>query len=162
MAAPAPGAPPVMQAVGALNYAGFGPRLIAYILDGIFLNLLCLLPAAGIWLAMFLPTSRGEEPGLVAWAITAVCTLLIFIVAFGYYIYFVGAKGATPGKKLMKLKVALVDGRYPIGYGKAFLRMIGYAVSGFICYIGFLMILWDKEKRGLHDKIAGTIVIKES
>ena len=111
---------------------------------------------------MFLPASRGEQPGLVAYAITAVCSLLLFIVIFGYYVYFVGAKGATPGKKLMKLKVALVDGRYPIGYGKAFLRLIGYSISAAICDIGFFMILWDKEKRGLHDKIAGTIVIKES
>jgi len=151
-----------MQAVGGLNYAGFGPRLIAYLLDGLILSALCLLPIAGAMLAVVVPGMRNEQPGPVAYVIASVCYLLVIILSLGYNLYFVGSKGATPGKKMMKLKVALVDGHYPIGYGKAFLRLIGYAISGSICYIGFLMILWDKQHRGLHDKIAGTIVIKES
>ena len=39
------------------------------------------------------------------------------------------------------------------------LRYIGYIISGAIFYIGFLMILGG-EKRGLHDRIAGTYVVK--
>jgi uncharacterized RDD family membrane protein YckC len=42
-----------------------------------------------------------------------------------------------------------------------FLReIIGKIVSSIILFIGYLMILWDGKKQGLHDKIAGTVVIK--
>jgi uncharacterized RDD family membrane protein YckC len=112
---------------------------------------------------MFLPTFlRNENPAPIAFLVLTACQLLSFVAVFGYLIYFIGAKGATPGKKMMKLRVTLPDGHYPIGYGKALLRTIGYMVSGMICYIGFLMIAFDREQhRGLHDKIAGTVVIRE-
>ena len=113
---------------------------------------------------MLFPSFRDGTP-LTPLAMVAVfaCSLVIILAGFAYNLYFVGVKGATPGKRIMKLKVAFPDGKYPIGYGKAFLRLIGYGVSGLICYIGFLMILFDKEQhRGLHDRMAGTVVIKES
>jgi uncharacterized RDD family membrane protein YckC len=89
--------------------------------------------------------------------------VLMTLIGLLYQLIFIGKKGATPGKKFMKLRVTFPDGTYPIGIGKAFLRMIGYMISGAICYIGFLMIIFDKEThRGLHDKIAGTVVIRES
>lgn len=109
-----------------------------------------------------LPIQAGQQPSPVSLVILAVCGLLITLLGLWYQLYFVGAKGATPGKKIMKLRITFPDGTYPIGYGKAFLRMIGLVISGMICYIGFIMILLDKEQhRGLHDKIAGTIVIRE-
>lgn len=156
-AARRPGALPV---TAGLNYAGFGVRLVAYLIDSLILGLLLLLPMA---LVFFLSMRNAENPSPFNYLIILACSIIMFVVSVGYQLYFVGAKGATPGKKIMKLKVTLPDGTFPIGYGKAFLRMIGYIVSGAICYIGFLMIAFDKEQhRGLHDKIAGTVVIKES
>ena len=146
-----------------LNYAGFGSRLAAYLIDVAIVFALLLLPliVAGF---VVVPARLNNEPlkplGVI---IVLACVLIAILVGFIYHLYFTGAKGATPGKKIMKLKVVLADGKYPIGYAKAFLRLIGYALSGMICYIGFLMILFDKEQhRGLHDRIAGTVVIKES
>ncbi len=146
-----------------LNYAGFGPRLIAYFIDIVIVLALSLLPLlVAFFVAM--PVWRDNEPlkplGIL---IVFACVFIALLIAFGYLLYFTGVKGATLGKRIMKLKVAFPDGKYPIGYGKAFLRLIGYGVSGLICYIGFLMILFDKEQhRGLHDRMAGTVVIKES
>ena len=48
----------------------------------------------------------------------------------------------------------------PIGIDKAILRYVGYWVSASILLIGFLMIAFRKDKRGLHDLIAGTRVIR--
>ena len=42
----------------------------------------------------------------------------------------------------------------------AFMRLVGYMVSGFILYIGFLMIAFNPDKMALHDKIAKTRVLK--
>lgn len=157
---PMPRKAPVSVPTTGLNYAGFAVRLVAYLIDVGILLLLMLVPLV---IVLFLVMRNPENPSPVSMMISAACFILIAVISIGYQLYFVGAKGGTPGKKIMKLKVTLPDGTFPIGYGKAFLRMIGYAISGAICYIGFLMIAFDKEQhRGLHDKIAGTVVIKES
>ena len=105
----------------------------------------------------------GEEPSPLVMIALFGSYILMIAISFAYQLIFIGKKGATPGKKFMKLRVTFPDGSYPIGIGKAFLRMIGYMLSGMICYIGFLMVIFDKEQhRALHDKIAGTVVIRES
>ena len=157
-----PGPDPVMRPAGALEYAGFGPRFAAYLIDALILALLMLLPMAVSFFVTWSSLQDGGSPSGLMMVVQLLCYLVIAIIGLGYQLYFVGAKGATPGKKIMKLKVALPDGSYPIGYGKAFVRLIGTIISGMICYIGFLMILFDKEThKALHDKIAGTIVIRE-
>ncbi len=76
-----------------------------------------------------------------------------------YVIGFWSAKGATPGKMVMGIQITTVDGE-PIGSGRAILRYIGYFVSWITLGIGFLIIAFNREKRGLHDYIAGTVVVK--
>ena len=49
------------------------------------------------------------------------------------------------------------DGR-PLGYGKAFLRFVGYIISALVASLGFLWIGFDGRRQGWHDKIAGTLV----
>jgi uncharacterized RDD family membrane protein YckC len=160
-APPAAPMPKTRALAGQMTYAGFGPRLAAYFIDAIVLSLLLVLPIA-VTMVVSTRAQISGEFSPIAMVLIAACSLLMLIISLGYQLYFVGAKGATPGKKIMKLRIALPDGSYPVGYGKAFLRMIGYVISGAICYIGFLMILFDKEQhRGLHDRIAGTVVVKE-
>jgi uncharacterized RDD family membrane protein YckC len=87
-----------------------------------------------------------------------IVTLLSLIIGVAYYVFFIGWKGATPGKMLLKIKVVRPDGQ-PVGYGQSFLRYIGYMASSIILGIGYLMAIWDDEKRALHDRIASTRVI---
>lgn len=66
---------------------------------------------------------------------------------------------ATLGKKAFGLKVLGTD-----GYRIRFLQATGrhfskYVSAGLIC-IGFLMVAFQREKRGLHDFMAGTVVAK--
>jgi len=106
---------------------------------------------------MFTKMKTGEAPPIGSMMLLY---LIIPIIQFGYEVFFLGSKGATPGKKIMKLRVALPDGHYPIGYGKAALRVLGRMISG-ICLIGYIMIFFDKlQNRALHDRIAGTVVIQ--
>ena len=155
-----PPVPPVSGAVGALNYAGFGPRLVAAIIDSLLLSAL-MIPF--IIVVVVFMMRAGNEPSPLAMVVIFGAYFLMIAVSLLYQVIFIGKKGATPGKKFMKLRVTFPDGQYPIGIGKAFIRMIGYMISGMICYIGFLMIIFDKEQhRALHDKIAGTVVLRES
>jgi len=71
-----------------------------------------------------------------------------------------GVLGGTPGKLMLGLRIRNENGRF-IGIPYAILRYLGKIVSTIIIGIGYLMIAWDKRKQGLHDKIAGTFVLKE-
>lgn len=66
---------------------------------------------------------------------------------------------ATVGKRILGLKVVDGEGNR-ISFAKATGRFLAKIISGLILCIGFLMIFWTKRKRGLHDMIAETLVIK--
>jgi hypothetical protein len=68
--------------------------------------------------------------------------------------------GQTPGKRLLGLRVIRLDGK-PIGWWLAFERFGGYAASLSTGTLGFIQILWDRNRQGLHDKAAETVVILE-
>ena len=80
------------------------------------------------------------------------------IITIVYYTYFHGATGQTPGKMVCKLRVVNKNGE-TIGYPRAFLRWAGYIISSFVFCLGFLWVVWDKNKQGWHDKIAKSYVI---
>lgn len=67
--------------------------------------------------------------------------------------------GATPGKKLMAIKITRGDGS-KLNYAVAFIRILGYLLSSFVLMLGYIWILFDKKKQGWHDKIANTLVIE--
>jgi uncharacterized RDD family membrane protein YckC len=85
--------------------------------------------------------------------------LFAFIIITLFYVGFWTWRGQTPGKMIVGIKIVRCDSS-SINIGRAFLRVLGYLVSAFILYIGFIMIAGDGKKQGLHDKIADTIVIK--
>jgi uncharacterized RDD family membrane protein YckC len=66
---------------------------------------------------------------------------------------------ATIGKKMVGLKVTDENGER-IGFGKANVRYWSKFLSFLILYVGFVMVAFTEKKQGLHDKIAGTLVVK--
>jgi len=124
------------------EYAGFWRRFVAWIIDGILL---------------------GAVSGILMFIISAQQTAswLGSVIGIVYIVGFWTWRGQTPGKMVMGVKIIKTDGS-PIGIGRAILRYIGYLVSAIIIFIGYLMIAWDGRKQGLHDKIAGTYVVKTS
>ena len=75
-----------------------------------------------------------------------------------YEIFFLEKFGATPGKMACSIKVVTAEGG-KIGYGRATGRYFSYILSGFICYIGYIIVAFDGQKRALHDYICNTRVI---
>ena len=75
-----------------------------------------------------------------------------------YYVYSWGIRGATPGQRFFELTVESEDGQRPIGLGRAGLRFLGYLLSLASLGVGFLMIAFTGS--GLHDRIAGTRVVR--
>ncbi len=68
-------------------------------------------------------------------------------------------KGATLGKKFLHVKIVDAKTFKDIDNKQAITRSFGYIVSTLVFLIGFLMVGFRKDKRGLHDLLAGTVVI---
>ena len=82
------------------------------------------------------------------------------VVGYLFFILFFHFNGRTPGKRLLRLKVIDLKGKKRLGWYQSFERTHGYAASALIGSLGFLQVLWDAKGLTMHDKIAGTTVIK--
>ncbi len=60
----------------------------------------------------------------------------------------------------MNIKVVRIDDGKPPSVGYSIVRFMGYWLDSAIFYIGWLLPLFDEKKQALHDKLAGTIVIR--
>lgn len=87
--------------------------------------------------------------------------LIGLLISLGYYTYFHGSTGQTPGDAVMSIRVVdFRDGTgAPIGYGRAAIRWLVSIVSGLVLLLGYLWMLWDGEKQTWHDKAAGSVVV---
>ena len=138
--------------------AGLGARLLAVILDT--------LVAFAFMLPGFLFIAYGvlldpSHPSIVAAAFGASLTFVLSMALLGV-LFVMWAQGQTPGKRILGLRVIKLDTGKPASFWRMVLRdYIGKAISGAICYLGFIWALLDSNKRTWHDKIAGTIVVKE-
>jgi uncharacterized RDD family membrane protein YckC len=133
------------------QYGGFWARFVAKLIDTLIVGAIYLLLEEG-----FIPY-YGDNP------ISDLILIFVFPLIRGIYdIYFIGSTGQTPGKKLMKLRVLGDDGQR-VGYKTATIRWLGEMVTIHSTFLlGYLSIIIDARKKALHDKIAGTIVCKES
>ena len=144
---------------GQIVYASTGRRLVASLIDGLILSIFYI-PISIVTNATA-TSNYGANSSYAASGISTILTLILMVIQFAYYVYFIGSRGQTPGKMAMGVKVVRKDAVAPVGYGKAFMReFVGKFISSLILALGYLWILWDKEKQGWHDKIAGTIVVR--
>ena len=80
--------------------------------------------------------------------------VITYGVAFFYYGYFLSAKGASPGKMVLGLKVVDNDNGTNLSFLMGGLRCtIGYLIDCLTIFIGFLMIGFREDKKSLHDLI---------
>ena len=146
---------------GEMNYAGFGIRFGAKLLDGLILGV----PLVVVFLAIMIPSIRNLQPqGQTHPPVPQFLPFLLqcgfMLVQISYQTFFLGKFGATPGKMICKLQVVTAEGGR-IGYGRAVGRAFAEMLSGLVCYIGYLMVLFDSQRRGLHDHLCNTRVIQK-
>lgn len=149
-------------------YGGFWIRFLAYIIDRIILSVV----AAPFYFILVLPrilpviqdAQRNQEPSpemigaIIGSAVTYGCLYLLGAWLYEALLTSSSWQG-TVGKKVLRLKVTDEAGNR-IGFGRATGRFFGKIISTLIMYIGFIMVAFTDRKRGLHDMIAGTLVMK--
>lgn len=160
-----PGAPPPPvwdaqpSAPAHVRYGGFWLRLVAYVIDLILINVVLSIIAAvlGIKYMPGDPTSFDLDQFV---AQMGTLQLLGLVVTWLYWALMESsARGATVGKMAVGLRVVDESG-HRLSFLRATGRFFAKFVSTIILCIGFLMIAFTDRKRGLHDMIAGTLVIK--
>ncbi len=154
-AGPAPG----------IEYAPHGPRLVAYIIDGIIIGVVVTI-LLGIGAVIFGATATYEGNRVVAvdpGATFAFLVLALIATIFGvlYFPFFWARGGQTIGMRPFNLRVLRDRDGGRIGWGTALLRLIGLWVAGAVFYLGYIWVFIDKRHRGWQDLIAGTVVVKE-
>jgi uncharacterized RDD family membrane protein YckC len=82
-----------------------------------------------------------------------------FLVALAYFSGMWAWKATTIGGIVLGLKVSRLDGQ-PLTFVIALVRGLAAGFSVVVLFLGFLWIIWDKDKQGWHDRIAGTVVVK--
>ncbi|MDQ2824698.1 MAG: RDD family protein [Verrucomicrobiota bacterium] len=133
-----------------IRYAGFWIRTVAFVIDGIILGFVLV-----VIVSFFKPTpGQGSGPtALVAFLSSAIG--MVYMAAL-----WSSSMQATFGQKICGLQVihAIHGDRisFMCGLGRAFAMVL----SGILFGIGYLMVAFTERKRGLHDIIAGTCVIK--
>jgi uncharacterized RDD family membrane protein YckC len=153
-APPTPHLPPVTTLplgpppAAAPNFAGFWIRFLAALIDWMVVS-------AGVSFVSFLTTALVSPSAGYAFLIT-------YPLLFAYWWLLTGLRGQTLGKMALGIQVVNREGNVP-GLGRAFLReVVGKLLSAAVVYLGFLAIAWDRDKRGWHDRIAGTCVVRKN
>jgi uncharacterized RDD family membrane protein YckC len=136
------------------NYASFGDRFLAAIIDTLIVSVVGGL-LSGILVGGLFAT--GLNPALAGVGNVGFSIILNAV----YFAYMESsAKRATFGKAAMGLKV--VDANQErITFINALGRYFAKVISGMILFIGYLMMLWDDRSQTLHDKLASTYVLKK-
>jgi uncharacterized RDD family membrane protein YckC len=137
----------------AVPYIGLVTRMIAFTIDAALINTVAVIVAAAVALvSSILPDSQTRDEVFVAIGGVAFALWIV-----GYFVAFWTGTGETPGNRLMRIRVVRSDGS-SLKPRQALVRFIGIVISAPLL-IGFLPILVSERRRGLHDWLAGTVVI---
>lgn len=116
------------------------------------------LPRAGFWERM---GAAFLDVVLVSIVVGIVHAKAIgLLVALAYFAGMWAWRGMTVGGIVLNLKVVRYDGQ-PVSFAVALVRALAAAFSTVVLFLGFFWIAWDRDKQGWHDKIAGTVVVRQ-
>jgi uncharacterized RDD family membrane protein YckC len=136
-----------------IPYAGIATRAVGLALDVAIAQVIVFAGGAVLALVASL-VDRNLDSGLAA--VLAACAWAIVVGT--YFVLFWSTAGQTPGMRLMGLRVLTPGGERP-GVGRSFVRLIGLGLAILFLFTGFLPVLFDDRRRGVHDMLAGTLVI---
>ena len=141
------------MSVARVHYAGIATRAIALAVDVAIVHVLVF--AGGAVLALV--GSLVGDLRLDTLARILVAGAWAAAVS-GYFVTFWSTVGQTPGMRLMDVRVTNAGGERP-SIARSLVRVVGLALAIVPLFAGFLPVLVDDRRRGLHDLLAGTVVV---
>jgi len=154
------------------TYAGFWARFGTFFIDGLVCGVVPFIirligqsvvpkvPVACTGINRSAFSCIGPDPAkFLPWQIASIGLNIVLIIVF--VIVPIGRTGRSVGGRVTKVRVVDASSGQPIGVGRALARWIVSILSGCVCYLGFLWMLWDDRKQTWHDKATSTIVVSE-
>jgi uncharacterized RDD family membrane protein YckC len=136
------------------RYAGFASRFAAYVVDACASTVVFMLALAAISFAFSVVTGKS-----VSWNRDETWVGIAYLAwLFIYFAYSWAASGKTFGMALLGVRVVRSDGA-DAGARRAVVRTLALPLSFLILGLGFAGILLGRQRRALHDVIAGTVFI---
>jgi len=137
-------------------YAGLVTRGVAFVIDAAIVNGVAFAVGASVSLALSIfGVSLDELPTGVSVAIGAAGWLALNLA---YFAGFWALTGQTKGMSMMAIRVARPDGEN-ISVRRGLWRLIAMVIAALPLFAGYLLVLVDDRRRGLHDRMAGTVVL---
>jgi uncharacterized RDD family membrane protein YckC len=139
------------------EHGGFWARFFALCIDLIFIGAISLGLAEFMGAGIFTMTTSARHSDIAALSI--VCAFLLWSL---YCIAMLASTWqATLGKRWLGLKVTDMRGRR-LSLKRSFSRFLLAHLCLVFCGLGFLMILVTRNRQSLHDKMAGTMVVRSN
>lgn len=144
--------------------AGIGWRALAASLNLLLFATGSLVPLAAYLAVDYLqahllaPGVSAPAPGIQS-LVAGGCGALWVLYAWFYVIHGWARRGGTPGMRLLGLRLLDWHRRTPIGYTRAWLRFAATVVTVLTLGLGFFTILFRRDRKALHDVLAGTQVV---
>jgi uncharacterized RDD family membrane protein YckC len=158
---------PADMAVELLRPAGFVSRLLAFVLDVIIVTIGSVILGLLITLVLNFLGLGAEQlrAGSSSQILQLIRTLTVALSGLGvllfvplYFIVFWSLAGATPGKRLLGLRIVHA-GQPRIAWPRALWRYIGYFLSALPLFLGYFWVMRDRQRQAWHDKLADTHVV---
>ena len=138
------------------DYTGLVTRAIGFGIDAVIIDLAAVVVAAIVALAL----SLFHVPSRIDSALTAIGAVVFVVWAAGYFVAFWSTTGQTPGARVMRFRVLAPGAEHGhIGPRRALLRLLGMILAAIPLLAGYFMVLFDDRRRGLHDRLARTVVV---
>jgi uncharacterized RDD family membrane protein YckC len=140
-------------------FAGFRIRLAAKAIDWVVLYGIGTLAERLVVAFAFdgVAPAAADWPGM--WRLLMYTGTINTVIAIIYHVYFMATYEATPGKRVLGLRLVRADGRR-LGTGRVIARYFAEALSTMTFLAGYVMAAFDDEKRTLHDYICDTRVVR--
>jgi uncharacterized RDD family membrane protein YckC len=153
--APAPEPPPAAAVNGTGSaYGGLVTRIVAFAMDAAVIDAVALV--VGVVCALGL--SLFNLPNDVEKVLVAIGGVAAVVWGVAYFTFFWSTTGQTPGNRVMSIEVRDVRGER-LKPRRALLRVLVLPLSVIPFGAGLWLILVDRRRRALHDRIAGTVVV---
>jgi uncharacterized RDD family membrane protein YckC len=136
-------------------YGGFVTRALGLLTDLLCTQLIYLV--LGGMIGLVTSIFGALKP---TWLVGTLAAIGLFLVVGVYFVVSWTTVGQTPGMRVMRLRV-LHDGQPP-GVWRSFVRLVVLVLCIIPCFAGFIPVLFDRRRRGLHDYAAGTSVVYDS
>ena len=128
----------ILLIIAPLLYWFYGPAYFAPMLDSLYG------PASSAGAGL-----SGPVEFLLNWVFPAIAVIVFMIY-----------RQATPGKMIIGARIVDANTGGPPSTGQLIGRYLGYYVSMIPLFLGMIWVAFDARKQGWHDKLAGTVVVR--